>query len=174
LKNTKNIALCGIVSALATVVMMAAYFPYLTYAIPAIAGCLLIMIVVECGTKWAVVGYVVSGLLIMLVAEPEAKLLYIGFFGYYPIIKEKIEKIGKRWIEYIFKILLFNVAILAVYFIVINVLGMPIEDMGGTFKYGTLILLLVGNVSFLVYDVAVTRLTALYFNRLHPRIKKMF
>jgi len=174
LKNTKNIALCGIVAALATVVMMAAYFPYLTYAVPAIAGCLLIMLVVECGAKWAVIGYAVSALLVLLSAEPEAKLLYIGFFGYYPIVKEKIEQIGKRWIECIFKILIFNVAIIAVYFVVINVMGMPIDDMDGTFKYGTLFLLLAGNVCFVVYDVAVTRLIELYFNRLHPRIKNMF
>lgn len=173
MKNTKNIALCGIVSALATVVMMAAYFPYLTYAIPAISGCLLIVLVIECGAKWALVGYAVSGLLVLLAAEPEAKLLFIGFFGYYPIIKEKIEKLQKRWIEYILKVLIFNVAIVAIYFVVINVMGMPIEDMGGTFKYGTLIMLLAGNVSFIVYDIAVSRMIGLYFNRFHQRIKKM-
>ena len=174
MKNAKNIALCGIVSALATVVMIAAYFPYLTYSVPAIAGCLLILLVALCGTKWAVVGYVVSGILVLFFAEPEAKLLYVGFFGYYPIIKEKIEKLNKSWMEYILKLLIFNVAIIAVYFIVINVLGMPIGNMGETFKYGTLLLLLVGNVVFLVYDVALSRLITLYFNRLHHRIKKMF
>ncbi|MEG1887051.1 MAG: hypothetical protein RR177_02895 [Oscillospiraceae bacterium] len=174
MKNTKNITLCGIIAALSTVIMLTAYFPYLTYAIPAIAGCLAIVLMIECGTKWAIMGFVVSAVLSLIFAEPEAKMLFIGFFGYYPIIKGKIESLNKRPVEYLLKFLIFNVAVIVVYLIITNIFGIPMNDMGATFKYASLVLLALGNVVFAIYDVAVTRIISLYWNKLHPKIKKMF
>ena len=38
MKKSKRIALCGMLSALSLVIMLVAYFPYLTYTLPALAG----------------------------------------------------------------------------------------------------------------------------------------
>ena len=86
-KKTAFIALCGVVSALICSVMAAAYFPFLTYAVPAVAGALIIIPLVEAGRGYALGTYIVTSLLVMLFAENEAKLMYICLFGYYPVLK---------------------------------------------------------------------------------------
>ena len=90
-------------AALASVFMLTSYFPYLTYAIPALAGLFIMVAFIETDIKWAAVTYIASSVLIFFVAEPEAKLLYIMFFGYYPIIKALFERVRSRVFEYLFK-----------------------------------------------------------------------
>ena len=82
-------------AALAVVLMLAAYFPYLTYAIPAFAGLCIMVVLLETGAKWAISAYITSAVLTLLFCEPEAMLMYVFLFGYYPILKAFIEKINK-------------------------------------------------------------------------------
>ena len=81
MKHTGKIAVGGIISALALAVMYVSYFPYLTYAVPAIAGTILIVIVIEIDFKWAMLVYAVIAVLSMFLMEPEAKILFTFFFG---------------------------------------------------------------------------------------------
>ena len=102
MKNTKKITLCSMTAALSVVVMLTSYFPYLTYAIPAVAGLFMMVTLIECGVSWGFAGYLSSAVIIFIVGEPEATVLYIMLFGYYPVLKSIIEKIrqllqnGKR------------------------------------------------------------------------------
>lgn len=173
MKRTSKIALCGIVTALAVVIMFFSYFPYFTYAVPAAAGLLMIILVIEINPKWAVLSYIASSILILLLAETEAKLMYVLFFGYYPILKERIERIRKPLIEYILKFAVFNAAVVAVYFLATKVFAIPFDEMGSLGKYLELILLIGGNVTFAVYDFAVSRLIITYMLRLHPKLKNL-
>ena len=91
-------------SALAVVFMLLSYFPYLTYAIPAVAGLFIMATVIEINLKWAFLSYLTSAVLVFLFAEFESRLLYIFFLGYYPILKAIIEKIKKPVIEWILKV----------------------------------------------------------------------
>lgn len=172
-KNTSYIALCGITAALITAVMAASYFPFLTYAIPAIAGALIIVPLAEIGKPYAVGTYVVSALLVMLFAENEAKLMYVCFFGYYPVIKAVFEKIKLRLIEYILKFAVFNGAVTAVYLLLAELFMIDMEGVGDYGKYGVIILYAVGNVAFVLYDICLEKLCTLYMCRLHPKIKKI-
>ncbi|HHW46286.1 MAG TPA: hypothetical protein GXX17_05175 [Clostridiales bacterium] len=173
MKRTSRIALCGIVAALAVVIMFLSYFPYFTYAVPAAAGILMIILVIEIDPKWAVLSFVASSILILLLAETEAKLMYVLFFGYYPILKERIERIRKPLIEYILKFAVFNVAMIAAYFLASKVFGIPFDDMGNFGKYLELVLLIGGNITFVIYDFAISRLVVTYMIRLHPKLKKL-
>ena len=87
-KNSTKTAIGGIIAALSIVLMLlTSAIPTLTYAIPAIAGLLLVIIVIEVNKKWAFGVYFVVGVLSMLlVADKEAAVMYVMFFGYYPII----------------------------------------------------------------------------------------
>ena len=97
--------------------MMLSYFPYFTYAVPAVTGLLVMVLVIELGLRWAFAAYIAASLLIFLFAEPESKLMYICLFGYYPILKAIIEKFKKPLFEWILKLLVFNAAVVLVYFI---------------------------------------------------------
>lgn len=171
-KNTK-ITLSAITAALATGFMLTSYFPYLTYAIPAISGLFMIMTLIETNYKYAYGSYIVSAVLIMLFTEKEAAVLYVCFFGHYPISKALIEKIRKPIIEWLLKIVLFNACVLVGYTLLSFVFDIHIEDLGEFGKYSAYILLTFANIVFVVYDIAVSRGATLYVYNIHPRIKKI-
>lgn len=89
LKRSGQVALCGMIAAVCILLMlMTGLFPFATYALPAVAGLLMVAVVVECGVKWAVMVYVaVSLLAIFITPDREAMLMFVFFFGHYPIIK---------------------------------------------------------------------------------------
>lgn len=173
LKNTKKITFCGLIAALSVVFMLLSYIPYLTYTAPAIAGVFMMIIAIEISRKWAYSSYIVSAVLVFLLAENEAKILYILFFGIYPILKGNIEGLRKRVPEYVIKFLVFNVAMLLEVLASVYLLGIPIESVGFAGVYLYIILAIVLNVLFIVYDIALSRLIMLYMYRLHDRIRKL-
>ncbi|MEE0928403.1 MAG: hypothetical protein UIG59_04355 [Acutalibacteraceae bacterium] len=174
MNKTKKITISAMMAALASVFMLTSYFPYLTYAIPAIAGLFVMVVVIEVDTKWATFAYVVSATIAFLMAEPEAKMLYIMFFGYYPIIKALFERLRSRVFEYVLKFLVFNIAVILAYTLASAIFGITLEDMDDFGKYTAIILLAAGNVVFPIYDVCVSRMAQFYSIRLHPAVSKIF
>ncbi len=152
--------------------MLTSYFPYLTYAIPAIAGLFIMVSVIEIGKKWAFISFLVSAIIVFLVAEPEAKLMYIGFLGYYPILKAIIERLRKPFLEWIFKILAFNIAVIVIYAGFASLFGISFDDFGALGKYGAIITLGIGNIVFVIYDIAVARMAMFYNFVIRPKIKR--
>ena len=81
-------------AALAVVIMLTAYFPYLTYAIPAVAGIFVMIPAIECGKKWGYMTYLVAAAISLVACEMEAKLLFVGDGELYPQIRSKIQELG--------------------------------------------------------------------------------
>ena len=171
MKRSRKITICAMMAALATVVMLLSFFPYFIYAIPAVAGLFIMVAVIEINCKWAFGAYIASALLVFLMADPESKLLYIFFFGYYPIAKALVEKLRNPIIEWIIKAVIFNASVLLVYFVFAGAMGVSVEEFGEFGKYGALILLAVGNVVFVLYDIAVSRMAIFYFAIIKPKFK---
>ena len=161
-------------AALASAIMLVSFFPYLTYAVPAIAGIFIMVAVIETNIKWAFVTYVVSAIITFLMAEPEAKMLYVLFFGYYPILKSVFERIKSRILEYILKFAVFNAAVLLTYLLLAPVMGFSVEDFGEFGKYSAILLLVGANVVFPIYDMAVSQMAQFYMMRVHPSVKRIF
>lgn len=174
LSKTNKITICAMMAASAVVVMLTSYFPYLTYAIPAIAGLCIMISLIETDTKWALLSYLSSAVIVAIVAEPEAKMLYILFFGFYPIVKAVFEKIKSRLIEYILKFAVFNAAVILAYAVFAVLFSIDVGDMGDFGKYSAIILLFAANIVFVVYDIAVSRMAQFYILKLHPAVVKIF
>lgn len=177
-RQTHKVALGGIISALSLVAMLlSAVFPFAEYTCPALAGIVLIALVLEFNKKTALLAYAAIGILsIIIVPNKEAAILFVGFLGYYPILKSCLEQSKSRILEWIFKISIFNVAVLLSYFVVIYLLGMTdvLNDMQQFAKYGVFILLGLANIAFIIYDFALTQLIGLYLERIKPKLKKIF
>ncbi len=171
-RNTK-ITLSAMMAACAAVVMLGSYFPYLTYAIPAVAGLFIMVLVIEIDCKWAILGYVASAVAVFLLAEPESKLMYICFFGYYPIVKALVEKQRKPFLEWGIKLAVFNASVILVYLLFANLFGISFEEFGILGKYGAVVFLAAGNGIFVLYDIAVSRMAMFYISMLQPKIKKL-
>lgn len=174
--NTMKIAFCGLIAALSVIVMfLTGLIPIATLALPAIAGCLLIAVVAEAGVRWAFGVYVVCGVLsFMLAPDREAALFYILFFGYYPTLFAVIGRIKNRIARYLVKLCVFNAAVIAEFFIAVKLLGIPFEEMELFGQFTALILLVLGNVVFIIYDLALDRLISTYYIKMRPKVKKVF
>lgn len=177
MKNSAKTAIGGIIASLSLVIMLlSAVIPFLEYALPAIAGALLVIIVIEVNKKWAFCAYLAVSLLSMLIlANKEAAMMYVAFFGLYPILKPLLEsKIKNNALCWAAKAVVFNVSVVAAYLIIVYVFGIPIEDIE---KHGAKmipLLLLLGNVMFVLYDICITRLVTLYIRKWQKKFRKLF
>ncbi|MCH5192064.1 MAG: hypothetical protein J1F23_07870 [Oscillospiraceae bacterium] len=171
-----KVALGGIIASLSIVLMLlTGIIPVLTYAVPAICGALLMMLVIELGSKFALSVYAAVAILSMLVvADKEAAVMYTAFFGYYPVLKGFFEKHLKNLPCWIMKYIVFNFTMIVSYFIVSRVFGITFSDMDSFGKFAMPVLLAAGNVVFALYDVALTRLVTAYLFRWQKHIKKLF
>ena len=175
MKQSAKIALSGILSSVAVVIMVLAWFPYVTYAIPAVAGGVLALIAIEVDRKWAFGAYIGTSIIIMLInCEKEAVCLFVGFFGYYTILKGFIEQHFRGFLEYLIKYLVLNAAIVVSYLSIIFVFGINPEDLGIESIGFAAVLLVLGNVVFAVYDIGLNRVIGYYIYALHPKIKRLF
>lgn len=174
MKKSTQVAVGGICASICLFLMfLTCMFPFTQFAFPALAGIILVVVVIENGASTAVLVYTaVSILSIIIVPQKEAALMFIGFFGYYPIIKSKLEKIRLRILELAVKFLIFNISVIGSYIVIIFVLGIDeiLEETGLFGKYSLFALLVLGNIMFYVYDIAVTNISFAYIHWFKPRI----
>lgn len=171
--RVKLIALSGIVAALSVVVMLAAYFPWFTYAMPAIAGCFHIMLVSEAGKKHALAVFAVVAVLSFFICEKESWLCYTLFFGFYPIAKALIEKIPSKAACWVVKLILFNVCFTAILLIAAYIITADVSVLSEFGVFTIPIFLATGNIMFIMYDICLTKLVMLYMYKLRVRIHKL-
>lgn len=169
MKHSGRIAFCGMLAALGLVIMfLSGVIPVATIALPALAGCILIPVTAEIGVKWGLGVYAVTGILgFFIVGDREALLIYLLFFGYYPVLYAVLDRIKNKPLRYIVKLLIFNAAAIADYLIVSFIFGIPIESIEILGAYTPVVVLLLANVVFIVFDFALKGLIQTYFVRLH-------
>lgn len=157
------------------IMFVAGIFPYLTYALPAIAGFLITIAVIELGSKWAWMVYgAVSLLCLFLIPAKQTAMIYVFFFGYYPIAKKWLESKLPHLGEWFLKFLIFNISMVSAFAISIYIFGIPLDETGDFRKYAAYVLLGLGNAVFVLYDIALTKLIQVYLLLWQPRIHKLF
>ncbi|WRS27627.1 hypothetical protein U6B65_00450 [Oscillospiraceae bacterium MB08-C2-2] len=175
-RKSTQIALGGLAAAMCLILMfMTGLIPFATYLMPVMAGAMLIPIVHENGRRAALMVYAAVGLLSLLVVpDKEAAAMFVAFFGYYPVIKGKIENAFAKASALLVKLVIFNVAVVGAYALIILVLGMPdlISDFGDFGRYTAVVFIAAGNVIFFGYDVALERYTRLYVRWFKPTFLK--
>ena len=166
-KNTKNLATSAILSALGVVILfMGSIIQVLDLSMAVMASIIIIYAMIELRGGWPYLIFAVTSLLsLLLLPDKFAGVVYLGFAGYYPIAKFYFEKKLSRIVEWITKLAVFNIALTAIVFASIYVLHLPSEEIG----FGWIIYLL-GNVVFIIYDLALTNLISFYFFKLRKRL----
>ncbi len=176
MKQSSKCAIGGIVAALSLVLMISvAVIPFLTYALPAVAGLLIIFVVVEIDKKWAFGVYCTVAILgMLLVPDKEVAVMYLAFFGYYPIMKSAIESKLPIVIEWIVKVGTFILTMVVAYFLMMKFMGVTIDE---TEEWGVMaypILLGMGTFAFVIYDIALTKMITLYLMKWQKHFKRYF
>lgn len=145
-------ALGGVMAALAVVLMcMGGLIPLATYVCPAMCMLILKLVIARCGSRvgWGWYG-AVAILSLLMGPDKEAAAVFV-FLGYYPVLKPKLDRMKLKWL---WKGLLFNGAILVMYWLLLHLFGMEqlaseFEEMG---KIMLVITLILGNVTFFLLD----------------------
>ncbi len=158
------VALGGTLAALAVVLMLlGGIIPIGTYCCPILASLLLIPVLDACGTRLALAWYGAVALLAVLLCPDKETAAVFVFFGYYPICKPFLDRLP-RLPRRLCKGLLFNLSVVVMYALLIFVLGMAAlgEEFRQTGTAMLILLLVLGNVTFVLVDVLAGRLTLLY------------
>ncbi|MBC8585019.1 hypothetical protein [Youxingia wuxianensis] len=173
MKKSTQVAIGGLTAALCLLLMfMTGLIPFSSYVFPAMAGIVLIVVREENGAGTAWLTYVVISILsLLIVPDRQAVMLFILFLGYYPIVKPVVEKFPKP-LAYVVKFIFFNVAIIAFYYVVIYVFGIPdlLEDFGNFGKYTAYVALGMADFTFFVYDFLLSNMEHIYLHWFRPKI----
>ena len=159
MKNkTKNTAVCGLMTALSVVLMMlTTLVPVFMYVIPILTGLVVLFTADVSNKKWGAGVYFSTAFLsLLLITDKEAALTYALFFGYYPLIKDVIEKLPK-FFSLLLKFTLFNLSAVGIGVISFYLFGVSGEEYNEFGKYTIPILLVMANVAFILYDFCLTR-----------------
>ena len=171
--NSRRVALCGMMVALATgVMLMGGVIPMATFCCPAIAGLVLIPLVTDCGMRMALGAYGAISLLgLMLCADKEAAML-IAFLGYYPVIKWRLDAMPRKWLRRLVKFLILNASIAAMYALIFFVLKLDqvMADYQDMTRIMAILLVVLGNVTLALYDRLLNVAAWLYIRKLRSRL----
>lgn len=172
-KVSYKVALGGVISSLCLLMMfLTAVFPLLSMALPIFSGMLITVVAIEISVPWGFVTYAaVAALSFFVTPDKEAAILFIMFFGYYPVLKAVIEKRNSKLIQWILKLVVFNISIICAYYIIINFLG--IVDLFEEFSFFNREYLVAGmigfgNIVFILYDITLTLVVTMYLKWFRP------
>ncbi len=167
MKQTKALAFCGVMTALGVVILLLGGFLGIgTYAAPMLAGLMLLPVGSRYGWKYhALVWLCVGVLALILVSDVEESLMFLGLFGWYPILRPKLQQLPKV-LGWVAKFALFNGVLIALEALVLLVLAPEALELSFL-----LALLALANLVFWVYDLAIPRVAANLERRLGGLMK---
>lgn len=167
MKQTKALAFCGVMTALGVVILLLGGFLGIgTYAAPMLAGLMLLPVGSRYGWKYhALVWLCVGVLALILVSDVEESLMFLGLFGWYPILRPKLQQLPKV-LGWVAKFALFNGVLIALETLVLLVLAPEALELSFL-----LALLALANLVFWVYDLAIPRVAANLERRLGGLMK---
>ena len=170
--ETRVMALCAILSALGVILLyMGALIEVIDLSMAVLASLIVIVLVVERGGAYPWMIYAVTSVLsLLLVPNKSPAIVYTCFMGFYPILKEKLERIRTPLVRLLLKLAIFNASVGLM--VLISRLLVVDLDMGMVLWVTIAIL----NGTFLFYDYALTVLITSYLRvwRKKLRIEKFF
>ena len=100
-ERTRRLARLAIMTALGTVLLLlGAVLPAGRLALVALASLPVCVALMMYGAKWSVGVFALTALLGALIYPGAAAIMYIAFFGFYPIAKSFFERLHSPWAEW--------------------------------------------------------------------------
>ena len=145
-------------SALAVVIMLVGgYLEIGMYAFPMISGLLLMPVGDRYGKKYHVAMWaVVSVISFILVPYVEQNLMFLLLFGLYPVIYSFFGKMPKA-LARVLKFIYFNAVFIGIEALVMLVLVPEVMSLGMIALF-----LVLGNITFIIYDLVIPRADFLF------------
>lgn len=167
--QTRRVALCGVLCALAAVcLLLGSVIPAALYCCPLLAMAVLLPIREEFGPRMALTAYAaVSILAVLLAPDKELAGVYL-FFGWYPAAQNALNRLRPAAARIAVKLALGNLAAVALYALLLFVFQLEAvaADFAGASAVFVLALLAMANAVFILGDLMLRRLSALWQRRL--------
>jgi hypothetical protein len=166
-RKSKVIAISGLLTAVIVVLFfISSIIDVLDYTVSALCGIIVTFIFVEFGKKSAISVYLASSILtLILIPNKLSPILFVLFCGWYPFLKERLERL-KNSLSVILKLLSFNAVLILI--LAFAKFVFLIEDFSTVLVISVI---LTANFSFILYDVLITRLIFLYVNKYRKLFK---
>lgn len=171
-KLSYKVSLGGIVASLCLLMMfLTAVFPPLNMTLPLFAGMFISVVAIETSPSWALVTYAaVSILSFFITPDKQAPVFFALLFGYYPVLKDIIEKLKYIVLRFILKLTVFNIAIVLIYQLIVKLFGVMdlMEEFGFMNEFMIPALLLICNGTLLLYDYTLGLVKECYLKWFRP------
>jgi len=157
----------AMLTALALVfLVLSAVVPTMRLALVAISGLVTAAAIIESGVAAGITVFIATSVLGFIISPLRGNVLvYCLFFGYYPILKGFIERLRPIYLEWILKLILFNISLTAALMLYRAgfLVAVTIPDIAVLLIYAA------ANLAFIVYDIGFSKLTAFYIYRFKRR-----
>ena len=157
MKKTKITALSGMLAALTVLFLFfGSVVQIFAYVAPLISGLIMIILI--------------NNVAVFLLPDKECALTYVFFFGWYPMVKDSFDKIKIKILRIVAKFAVYNVAVVFSQLVCIYVFGIPFDNVFGV--WGIVILLLLANLLFALYDRLFVLLSFIYMKKYYSKVKR--
>ena len=181
--TTRRVAVCGVFCALAVVFLgLGAVIEVLDITASAVAALTLLPILLCYGRRYAWLAYAVTATLgVLLMPQSLAAWMYAGLAGFYPIIKQKLDRLP-RVVGWGIKLILLTAVLLlylaVFYFIMLGGEGSFADAFFGGFGEAdgppVMAWAVIGLsvFTYVIFDILIDRLMILYYLRWQKRVEK--
>ncbi len=172
MNNTKKIALCGMLCALAVVALLLGSLTGIgVYAGPLLAMVVLLPVLEEYGGGAAIAAWVaVSALSLLLVPDRELCLVYM-LLGWYPAVRRHLNRLPGRILPAVAKLVIYAAAMALLYGLLMGLMGLD-AGFASASRWYVALLFVCGGAVFLFADRTLDRMLELWRTRLRRRLIK--
>ena len=153
--SARPVAVSGLLAALAVVILcLGTVIPVATYVCPLLCAMLVAVVSSSFGTRMGWCHYACVALLGLLLARDREAAVVFLFFGYYPVIRIRLEKYRAKGL---LKFLFFQVSLLLSAGCTVLFLGLPIPELTAPVVIGELFFWALCNLCLFMADKVLAR-----------------
>lgn len=166
--KTWQVALGGVLAAGSLAVLwLACVVPSGQLGVTAVAGLFPVGAVLAAGRGAGLLCWAAASILgLLLLPDKGVALMYLVFLGLYPVVKSRLEQLKSRTAEWAGKLAYFNAALTLLWFAFRELFLPALPEWMSAQAW---VLYLAGNVIFILYDIALSRLIGGLNARLRPK-----
>lgn len=168
MNKSKQISLGAMITVFSIILLyMTSVIPTARFFLISLASFLIAVLIIEVGISYAILSFVSTAILGFIMIPNKLLLIpYITFLGYYGVIKLYIERIDKFLLEWIIKIVVFNIALSINYYLLTIVFAQQL-----ILPFSIIFVVLGLQIVFIVYDYTFSMFIQYYNNKLKRYIK---
>ena len=169
--QVKYLTVSAMLCALGVVILgLGAVIEVLDITVAVIASLLTVYAVIEIGGAYPWLIWIVTSIIALLLLPLKTPVLFYAFLtGYYPILKQKIERRMARLPAWATKMGVLALSLVVIWGVMRLFLPDLLETSGGWMVIAATLLLSV--FCFVLYDICLTKLITVYFVRLQKRFR---